>query len=299
MGVSMTITITATTALTKEQMAAALALERAVHVHDHTFKDIYMYNQFNRNPEMKALFLAYSDGELVGVLQNYADSAPEDDDAELSVIVAPAFRQQGVATALIKAARAEMRQYGYTADYFVTEDIFLQAHPDFLARTGLHVAEAENEYQLSAAAGTHADYQLPESLQLRPMVQADIDALLPSYMEAFDDDETSGRTYLQSSLDDADDRQFVLTDAAGKQLGYCAIDTSESYYFFGLFVTKAARGRGIGTAMVKAIMAQLASEKPLPLRLAVEASNAVAHHVYLKAGFQQQTVVKYLYPNEA
>lgn len=279
-------------------MAAALALERAVHAHDHTFKDMYMYNQFNRNPEMNALFLAYVDGQLAGVLQNYADSAPEDDGGELSVIVAPEFRRQGVATALIKAARAEMVQYGYTTADFVTEEAFLQANPDFLTQTGMHVAEDENEYQLSAPAGTNVDFQLPEQFRLRPMAQRDIEALLPSYVEAFDDDPVSGRTYLQSSLDDADDRQFVLTDAAGKQLGYCAIDTSDSYYFFGLFVTKEARGKGAGTAMIKAIMAQLAQEKPLPLRLGVEFSNTVARHVYLKAGFTQQTVIEYLYPNK-
>jgi GNAT superfamily N-acetyltransferase len=112
-----------TTALTAQQKREEAALLAKVHAHDHTFKDIYLSNQLNTEKGMGTFFLAYRDAQLVGFLMNYADG-PATEAAELSVIVDPDHRRQGIATALIAAVRAELAKFGYDRYEFVSERTF-------------------------------------------------------------------------------------------------------------------------------------------------------------------------------
>jgi ribosomal protein S18 acetylase RimI-like enzyme len=130
------------------------------------------------------------------------------------------------------------------------------------------------------------------------MTAVDLPTLVAQQVEAFDDTDTASATrYLQASLDDPSIRQYVLTDAAGTLMGSTAVDTSEKYYFYGLSVAQPMRGRGFGTMMVRAIMADLAHRQPRRMQLAVESDNPVARHVYAKAGFVAETEILYLQPS--
>jgi ribosomal protein S18 acetylase RimI-like enzyme len=284
-----------TTALTAQQKREEAALLAKVHAHDHTFKDIYLSNQLNTEKGMGTFFLAYRDAQLVGFLMNYADG-PATEAAELSVIVDPDHRRQGIATALIAAVRAELAKFGYTMFEFVSERAFIEANPDFLTRTHLTIEDG-TEFQLGCTGTTNIDFVLPDAYTLRLMTATDLPTLVAQQVEAFDDtDAASATRYLQASLDDPNIRQYVLTDAAGTLLGSTAVDMSDKYYFYGLSVAQPMRGRGFGTLMVRAIMADLAHRQPRRMQLAVESDNPVARHVYAKAGFAAETEILYLQP---
>lgn len=287
--------ITSTTQLTAAQLTAALALQQRVHAHDHTFKNIYMSNQLNAQPTMATFFMATIDHQLVGFLMNYADEGP-DEAAEFSVIVDPAWRQRGIATALVAAARAELARFGYGKYDFVSERAFLTAHPDFLTQAHL-VTEAETDFQMSCPAGTNADYVLPAGMVLREMAAADLPALTALQVAAFNESNTEGtRHYLEATLTDPSLRQYVLVDAAGTIVATSAVDLGPVYDLFSLAVLVARQGQGNGTKLIQAIMADLARRDPRPLQLAVAQDNAVARHVYGKAGFKVETELVYLTP---
>ncbi|WP_125703466.1 GNAT family N-acetyltransferase [Lacticaseibacillus daqingensis] len=282
-----------TTVLTDAQKRAVAALSARVHAHDGTFKQIYLSNQLNAVPTMGTFFMTYADAALVGFLMNYADG-PADEAAELSVIVDPTYRRQGLATALIAAARAELARFGYRQATFVTERAFLQANPTFLTQTGL-TADPDSEFQMSCPRPPATEYVLPAPYDLRLMVAADLPTLVQQQVAAFRDTDVAATTrYLQAGLADPNIRQYVLVDAAGAILGSSAVDTTDQYYFFGLFIVATARGRGYGTMMVRAMIEALRQLQPRPMQLAVASDNPVAHHVYLKVGFREETEVIYL-----
>ena len=61
--------------------------------YDGTFRDPYLSNMLNFDPDMPAFFLYYEKGELVGLLTIYAD----DQDVEVAILVHPNHRRQGIA----------------------------------------------------------------------------------------------------------------------------------------------------------------------------------------------------------
>ncbi|WP_125604431.1 GNAT family N-acetyltransferase [Lapidilactobacillus bayanensis] len=287
--------ITSTTKLTDAQITTFLALQRRVHEYDDTHKKIYLSNQFNVEPTMAAFFIAEEAGEMLGLLMIYADEGP-DEAAELSVIVTPERRREGIGTKLIAAAKSELAQFNYQQVTYVTERVFLAAHPDF--ETNWQLTDLTTEFQLSASAGTNKLYQLPNQYQLRLLEEADIAGLVGASVEAFDSTPEMAARYLRSALTDPAVDQYVLVNKNNDVLASTALDVTDVYYFFGLFVKRAFRHQGIGTALIQGIMAKVTRAKPLPFQLAVEGENDIAHHLYLHAGMVDETEIVYLKPQD-
>lgn len=284
--------ISSTTKLNEKQIATVTALQQKVHDFDGTFKDIYLSNQFNTEQTMATFFMGENNGELVGFLMIYADDGPSAE-ADLSVIVDPEKRRQGIATELIAAAKVELARFGYHKVEYVTERAFLDAQPEFLKNWQLK-EDPDTDFQLSAPAGTNADYELPTKYRLREIVEADIAPLVPEFVEAFGDPEDVAERYLRAPLTATDTDGYVLTNQQGEILASVSVDLPDYYYFFALFVKKEFRHQGIGTILIRAIMAEVSKTNPLPFALAVESGNDIAHHLYLDAGMHDETEIIYL-----
>ena len=65
--------IRATNQLTEQERKAAKALIASCQAYDQTFREPYLSNMLNFNPNMPAFFLYYQEGELLGLLTVYAD----------------------------------------------------------------------------------------------------------------------------------------------------------------------------------------------------------------------------------
>ena len=59
------------------------------------------------DPNMLAFFLYYEKGELVGLLTVYAD----DQDVEVTILIHPGHRRQGIARALYRSFEKETASY--------------------------------------------------------------------------------------------------------------------------------------------------------------------------------------------
>ena len=75
--------IQSTNSLNDHQLLEAKALIATCRNYDGTFRDPYLSNMLNFDPNMPAFFLCYEKGELVGLLTVYAD----DQDVDVAILV--------------------------------------------------------------------------------------------------------------------------------------------------------------------------------------------------------------------
>ena len=283
--------IQATITLTDHQLLEAKALIAICQNDDGTFRDPYLSNMLNFDPDMPAFFLYYEKGELVGLLTIYAD----DQDVEVAILVHPNHRRQGIARALYGSFEKETASYPIESVTFQTERIFLENHPDFASNWGL-VEDDETETWLGRDRTAYA-------LDSR----SDVDVLLaePSYLEAiaqlhhqtFADEEVSHR-YISEALKDPDSLLYILLKE-GQVIGVCTVDVSgKCNYLYGLAIAEVYRGQGYGSYLAKSVVNQLMEKNDKEFQIAVEDDNVCAKRLYEKLGFVTQTQVVYLKPKE-
>jgi acetyltransferase, gnat family protein len=240
---------------------------------------------------MPAFFLYYQEGELLGLLTVYAD----DEDVEVSILVDPSHRREGIARAMYRSFEKEMASYPIRSVTFQTERVFLDGHPDLASHWGL-VEDEETETWLGRD-------RTPYALDSR----SDVKVLLaePSYLDeiaqlqhqAFSDAEETlevSRRYITEALEDSDSLLYILLKE-GQVIGVCTVDLSgNSNYLYGLAVAEAYRGQGYGSYLAKSVVNQLIAQNDKSFQIAVEDSNVGAKRLYEKIGFVKQTQVVYL-----
>ena len=283
--------IRATNQLTEQARKAAKALIAICQAHDQTFREPYLSNMLNFNPNMPAFFLYFQEGELLGLLTVYAD----DEDVEVSIQVHPNHRRQGIARALYKNFEKEMASYPIRSVTFQTERVFLNHHPDLASHWGL-VEDEETETWLGRD-------RTPYALDSR----SDVKVLLaePSYLDeiaqlhhqVFSDAEETlevSRRYITEALEDSDSLLYILLKE-GQVIGVCTVDLSgNNNYLYGLAVAEAYRGQGYGSYLAKSVVNQLIAQNDKSFQIAVEDSNVGTKRLYEKIGFVKQTQVVYL-----
>ena len=279
--------------LSQEELSEAKKLINCCQAYDETYRDPYLSNMLNFDPNMPAFFLYYEKGELVGLLTVYAD----DPDVEVAILVHPNHRCQGIARALYRSFEKETASYPIESVTFQTERIFLERHPDFASNWGL-VEDEETETWLGRDRTAYAFDS-----------RSDVDVLLaePSYLEAiarlhhqtFSDETESlelSHRYISEALKDPDSLLYILLKD-GQVIGVCTVDVSgTSNYLYGLAVVEDYRGKGYGSYLAKSLINQLIEQNDKAFQIAVEDSNVGAKRLYEKIGFVKQTQVVYLKP---
>ena len=281
--------------LSQEELFEAKKLINCCQKYDGTYREPYLSNMLNFDPNMPAFFLYYKKSELVGLLTVYAD----DQDVEVAILVHPNHRRQGIARALFTSFEKETAAFSIRSVTFQTERIFLERHPDFVSNWGL-VEDEETETWLGRDRTAYA-------LDSR----SDVDVLLaePSYLEAiaqlhhqtFSDEveasEVSHR-YISEAFKDPDSLLYILLKE-GQVIGVCTVDVSGKFnYLYGLAIAEVNRGQGYGSYLAKSLVNQLIEQNDKEFQIAVEDSNVGAKRLYEKIGFVKQTQVVYLNAKE-
>ena len=287
--------IQATNTLTDHQLLEAKALIAICQKYDGTFRDPYLSNMLNFDPDMPAFFLYYEKGELVGLLTVYAD----DPDVEVAILVHPNHRRQGIARALYRSFEKETASYPIESVTFQTERIFLENHPDFASNWGL-VEDDETETWLGK---DRRPYPLATISNLE-VVLADRsyqDQISQLKFEAFSEEHESREVvdrYVAKALKDPESRLYILLKN-DQVIGTCTVDlSSNTNYFYGLAIAELERGKGYGSYLAKSLVNQLIAQNDKEFQIAVEDSNVGAKRLYEKIGFVKQTQVVYLKPKE-
>ena len=287
--------IQATNTLNDHQLLEAKALIAICQKYDGTFRDPYLSNMLNFDPDMPAFFLYYEKGELVGLLTVYAD----DQDVEVAILVHPNHRRQGIARALYGSFEKETASYPIESVTFQTERIFLENHPDFASNWGL-VEDDETETWLGK---DRRPYPLVNDSNLEVLLadRSYQDQISQLKFQAFSEEHESREVvdrYVAKALKDPESRLYILLKD-GQVIGTCTVDlSSNTNYFYGLAIAELERGNGYGSYLAKSLVNQLIEQNDKEFQIAVEDSNVGAKHLYEKLGFVKQTQVVYLNPKE-
>ena len=287
--------IQSTNTLNDHQLLEAKALIAICRNYDGTFRDPYLSNMLNFDPDMPAFFLYYEKGELAGLLTVYAD----DQDVDVAILVYPNHRRQGIARALYRSFEKETASYPIESVTFQTERIFLENHPDFASNWGL-VEDDETETWLGK---DRRPYPLATISNLE-VVLADRsyqDQISQLKFEAFSEEHESREVvdrYVAKALKDPESRLYILLKN-DQVIGTCTVDlSSNTNYFYGLAIAELERGKGYGSYLAKSLVNQLIAQNDKEFQIAVEDSNVGAKRLYEKIGFVKQTQVVYLKPKE-
>lgn len=287
--------IQATNTLNGHQLLEAKALIAICQKYDGTFRDPYLSNMLNFDPDMPAFFLYYEKGELVGLLTVYAD----DQDVEVTILVHPDHRHQGIASALFTSFEKETASFPIRSVTFQTERIFLECHPDFVSNWGL-VEDEETETWLGK---DRRPYQLAKLSNLEVLLADSSyqEQITQLKFQAFSEEHESREVvyrYVAEALKDPESRLYILLKD-GQVIGTCTVDLStNTNYFYGLAISEPERGKGYGSYLAKSLVNQLIEQNDKEFQIAVEDSNVGAKRLYEKIGFVKQTQVVYLKPKE-
>jgi len=287
--------IQSTNTLNDHQLLEAKALIAICQKYDGTFRDPYLSNMLNFDPDMLAFFLYYEKGELVGLLTVYAD----DQDVDVAILVHPNYRRQGIARALYGSFEKETASYPIESVTFQTERVFLERHPEFASNWGL-VEDEETETWLGK---DRRPYPLATVSNLDVLLadRSYQDQISQLKFQAFSEEHESKEVvdrYVAEALKDPESRLYILLKN-GQVIGTCTVDlSSNTNYLYGLAIAEHERGKGYGSYLAKSLVNQLIEQNDKSFQIAVEDSNVGAKRLYEKIGFVKQTQVVYLKPKE-
>ena len=279
--------------LSQEELSEAKKLINCCQAYDGTYRDPYLSNMLNFNPDMPAFFLYYEKGELVGLLTVYAD----DPDVEVAILVHPNHRRQGIARALYRSFEKETASYPIESVTFQTERVFLERHPEFASNWGL-VEDEETETWLGK---DRRPYPLATVSNLDVLLadRSYQDQISQLKFQAFSEEHESKEVvdrYVAKALKDPESRLYILLKN-GQVIGTCTVDlSSNTNYLYGLAIAELERGQGYGSYLAKSLVNNLIEQNDKEFQIAVEDSNVGAKRLYEKIGFVKQTQVVYLKP---
>ena len=281
--------------LSQEELSEAKKLINCCQAYDGTYRDPYLSNMLNFNPDMPAFFLYYEKGELVGLLTVYAD----DQDVEVAILVHPNHRRQGIARALYRSFQKEMASYPIESVTFQTERVFLERHPDFVNNWGL-VEDEETETWLGKDRRTYP-LATVSNLDVLLADRSYQDQISQLKFQAFSEEHESREVvdrYVAEALKDPESHLYILLKN-GQVIGTCTVDlSSNTNYLYGLAIAKLERGQGYGSYLAKSLVNKLIEQNDKEFQIAVEDSNVGAKRLYEKIGFVKQTQVVYLNAKE-
>ncbi|MEZ7601175.1 GNAT family N-acetyltransferase [Streptococcus sp. 27098_8_91] len=281
--------------LSQEELSEAKKLINCCQNYDSTYRDPYLSNMLNFNPDMPTFFLYYEKGELVGLLTVYAD----DQDVEVAILVHPNHRRQGIARALFTSFERETASFPIHSVTFQTECVFLDRHPDFVNNWGL-VEDEETETWLGK---DRRPYPLAKLSNLDVLLadRSYQDQISQLKFQVFSEEHESKEVvdrYVAKALKDPESRLYILLKN-GQVIGTCTVDLStNTNYLYGLAITELERGQGYGSYLAKSLVNKLIEQNDKEFQIAVEDSNVGAKRLYEKIGFVKQTQVVYLNAKE-
>lgn len=276
--------------LSADELAALHTLAERCAAHDGHGVKLNREMIDRRTPGLTHDFCWYADGALVG----YAPLDPFGQDAELTILVAPEQRRQGIGGALADAAVAEAQRRGVAALLLVVERASATGAA-FAAARGLRFGNAEYHLELEL----NATALLPvasQAVNMREATAGDLPALVRLMQEAFDvEDEEEARRIAESDLTRAGARAY-LAEIDGMTVGRIgALVSDQEVYLRAFSVLADYHGRGIGRALLLGTIARLRAEGNQRFSLDVVTDNHNALGLYTSCGFREASIYDY-YP---
>ena len=273
--------------LTEAEKIACQDLVAACYQHDGTFHQPYLDNLYNFDRSMPAFILAEEEG-LAGFLSVYADEPGE---AQLEIFVHPDHRRKGLAGQLLQEFGKIADQYGLTDLSYVTEQIFIDQHPDVLSHFALTVTDDRELWLLLPHQNLPLEERVDVQVSLASMEH--LESIAQFQAKVFEQELDHARHYARESLQNQEAWLYILQQGEQVLASVTVDDSQGSNHFFGLAVDVDHQGQGLATYLLKFVINLLARQNQQDFQIVVEKENQAALHLYQKLGFETKTEVVY------
>jgi GNAT superfamily N-acetyltransferase len=218
--------------------------------------------------------------ELDGFGENY----------ELTGFVTPAYRQRGIFSKLLDAARIETRKRGgqklllvnYRASYAGTE---------FARAKGYEYSFSE--YRMEANAANMPPLPTGE-LELVKVTRDDIPELARLLQGSFGTGGWNNTDELEKRWGEADSEYYFARLPSGENIGQIsALQEDGGVYIRAVGIIEEKRGRGYGRQLLAMLLRKLLDEGHIRFSLDVETANENALSLYTSCGFATSNVYDY------
>ena len=232
-------------------------------------------------------FLFYADGTLVGFLALYIFNSRE---AEISAMVAPAYRRQGVFSQLLAEARRELIRRQVPSLLFICEQNSLAGQAVMQA---LGAAYEFSEYRMDLRQ-IMPPIESSARLQLRTAQPDDIRLMAEMDDICFQISADLSEAVLQKELAQTDRKKAFVATVNGAIIGKIHTLTMENLASIIAFcILPEYRRQGYGSAILSRTVAGLVEQGHRRISLEVETKNDQALHLYRRCGFEVTTAYNY------
>ncbi len=264
------------------------ALEGICRAHDGLTGKLFIDPSLNFSADIPCLFALFEDDELAGVLTLFS---PRRDEVEAVGLTHPDYRKTGIFRALVSAAAESCAAFDIADILFVCEQASASGTA---AVAALGAALEYTEYSLKFdRAFPYAKLHIPEGLTLHRARLEDLDELIRISGDSFQEDSDHARQIIARVLA-SEGRAQYLAQLSGTPAGIVSTGYDNgATTIYGLGVTPAVQGKGIGRGILALLLQELLPEHEEDILIEVDSVNAGALHLYLSSGFIKQASFDY------
>ncbi|MCY9733967.1 GNAT family N-acetyltransferase [Paenibacillus alvei] len=284
------------TQMNDEQLKGLRRLEGICNEHDQIFLKLNWDMLTARTDNLANDYVYTANGEIVGFLGIFQFSPSE---VEISGMVHPKYRRQGIFSQLVKEAKQECRKRRVEKLIFICARS-AQSGKGFLESIGSKYSFAEYWMKLDGGKELNSDFAACSApLRLRSAEADDVDMLIKVNMDGFDLKEEEARGYVEGTLSSSVDRIHVIEiqqdNGEGLPIGKIHVMQEEGNAFlFGFSILSEHRGKGYGRWVLESMIRHIREHQPsamIELEVAVENDRALG--LYTSCGFQVRNVNDY------
>ncbi|MET0786703.1 MAG: GNAT family N-acetyltransferase [Paenisporosarcina sp.] len=228
--------------------------------------------------------LAYNEEELVGVIS--AVDMIGIHSYEWSGLVQPNYRNQGIGKALVTALNKNLEMRGAEAELALAINEAPNAN-QFFRSLGYEWDFSETTMQASPV-----DEKSDSKVQVYPLTH-EHQEITQILMDAFGDTEEEVHTILNFNESNPS-RHVYVAKINGVSVGtVTVVEESKTFWITALATDVSKQGQGIGSAILRFVLAEAKRCNVEKVMLDVEIDNAGALSIYEKAGFNTNLQVDY------
>ncbi|OPA79430.1 GNAT family N-acetyltransferase [Paenibacillus selenitireducens] len=229
-------------------------------------------------------FLIYNDaGDLIGYLGMYVFRSSE---AEISGMVHPRYRRQGLFRKLVDAALTECRQREFPKVLFICHHASASGKA-FLIEAGTTYTMSEHWMRCEWADVTNVERSAALAMEIRAADVEDTEVLVSLNQDGFDMTEEDSREYVERCFGSPLEYTFIA-ELEGQPIGKLGVTYEDGAAFiYGFCVQPTLRGKGYGRAILRGLIEQLNRERSISrFELEVAVKNERALGIYESCGFR-------------
>ncbi|MGO4270091.1 GNAT family N-acetyltransferase [Paenibacillus sp. TAF58] len=280
--------------LSPQELEDVRKLWEVCNSHDHIEIKLNWSTLSDRPSGVTNDFLFYQNDRIVGFLAIYCFMSTE---VEISGMVHPEARRQGIFGQMVQHAIAECRRRGVPKLIFINER-GSESGKAFLTNLGAAYSFSEYVMELQEqAAETPQDSARNEFVAIRLADAQDTELLVKLNMSGFNMSESDTREYVTQTITGDKERTWIAElgekrEPIGK-IG-AMVEAEESGFIYGFCVVPAYRGKGYGRRILSQTITELKQRDHAGfIKLEVSVENEKALGLYESCGFKTKNANDY------